>query len=1276
MASHTKPSPDIVRSRDAASNTHDRRTMTSTSSSNGRYSFGSSETGESSTASHKDGSSMSDRTRVGDGNGDGESNGKLEAQQVTAVKGGKGSHRNHRNRTSGGFLLSKSPFEHPPRNSSNSPEPEQIPRQRSSAHDRKGKATIRNTHADKRHTKTLSNAGTRARSSPLASNVRNASPGLEQTSEVEKHNWAEGDNNVEEKSAAPTLDVDSAQIVNLALNLNESRRIAARRNISTPLPPITQEFAEGFAGGSLRHHLQQQRRSSRNISPKPERGERGSSSSPRIPSGYRSNSPLQPAFEIPSESGYQYHFSQSTLARAEKAKKAIELMAEYRRVLQYLPPLKPQPQVERAPEESLTSPISPISAPSSRATSATFPTPRPLGRPYNPLQYIRNRKVRLRAGQTVNGEAKGFGNIDQVTSWVDQISKESSTEDFQASDCLFIPALPKPSEDPTSPHASPKSNISKGLRTRRPRNDWTTDPTDMLADILWLEQDDHKKLIEDSRGNRIFPSKVELKRPISRRGDDLSPQQIASSGYKAESPETNLRIDTKLPNFTSVKAETEKHSDSAASKAKQKLRHVRNAARGHHGHHSPVEHGVTKIRSRSRSDSSSESDRRPNKLSRRRRSGTTDSHDRHGAEILEKQMMEMLAKESQENDWNLSNDESQRTRYSSDLPKPPAVGRSESSKNGSAAHSRSGSIVNKERNGGINRFVSSGRPSLEVTGMSSRRSMEELDNTAPNSPETKASRAPLAFIPSIAMDLSPPVSRSISPTRTKAKHKISPFRDHSRDRSRQRLPFEEESPLSAHLRELVPDIPSSTEKRRRSLSPVKSAPRKSDEISKPSVKKNGSVRKAKGEDSGIKGLFKSSRNPLARAGDFIWKSAKEQLPGFSSAVSTDESDAEDVNTPQSKTQISHSRASSVGISDAEMTELLGRKGDASYSHDLPSFKSPFEGRGRPVKSRVDQSKSKSDPQSTETLPDSTLILKPPPTINVHGASPPTALPDGLVTRRLRDPSPSDVEFRRQSLATGTRLNEILGMPGHRRDGLPITGLANLEVSQQAHASIDNRRHWSISDREVSVQRGPMTKVEIARVRALLVGSGIKASEISRRAAELQNLRDSENPHYRGVAHLAPDNKTNLLIQRNKQHILAANLLTNDVQLSARMWKSTADNFSQKTVNELIGSIETLHGTLSQKLTPLTRKIGDEADEVSKDLVTSQTLLVKGLSDKIEVMMRRRRRRFRWLRRGGWVLVEWGLVGVMWWVWFLVVIARVVMGVGMGFVGVVRWLFWL
>lgn len=163
------------------------------------------------------------------------------------------------------------------------------------------------------------------------------------------------------------LDVDSNQIVNMALNLSESRRIASRRTVSRANPPRLTPLPDATPGSNLKTHLQQQRKTSRTISPRPH-----SSLTPRLPSQLRSNSPLQAAFDAGHDSTYRYHFSTSTLSRAQKVKEHLELMAQYRRLLEILPPLKPDQD-------------------------------RP-GREYNPLQYIRNRKVRARERKAIDGE--------------------------------------------------------------------------------------------------------------------------------------------------------------------------------------------------------------------------------------------------------------------------------------------------------------------------------------------------------------------------------------------------------------------------------------------------------------------------------------------------------------------------------------------------------------------------------------------------------------------------------------------------------------------------------------------------------------------------------------------------------------------------------------------------------------------------------------------------------------------------------------------------------
>jgi hypothetical protein len=1234
----------------------DRRTTPSTGQ---RYSFDSNETGESSTAASKRSNLV---TNGPNGAKDGEpGNAGLDVP--------KGNHRSHRTRHSGGFLLGNTSKRDTSKRAS-------MTEQRPAARDHKGKATQKN--AEKRR----SNVG----SSPLAGNVTTKHE-FGGNSTADKHEASAKDT----KDTAAALDVDSAQIVNLALNLSESRRNAARRNISTPLPPLSQTFGEGFAGGSLRQHLQQQRRVSRNVSPKPDRGERAMTASPRVAPGQKIQSPLQASFDSAQEGGYQYHFSASTLARAEKAKNAIELMAQYRRLLQYVPPLKSQ--LEKGTSDAGTASGSPTSSgPASRVVSETATAPRSLGREYNPLQYIRNRKVRARNAKAIDGEAQGFGDLDKVSTWVEQVSKEASSEEYQAADCLFMPSFSKAADIAASPHTPPQSSAGKGQasapKVKRPRIDWVTNPADMIADVFWLEQDDNKKIIEDRHGQRVFPKSAELRRPMSRRSEEPELQQSPRPAIRKEASNLDLRIDTQLPKFKSIREDSERYSDTATSRAKQKLRDVRDATRIHHGNNGSIHDRRQFINSLSRSDSESSDSDAPRRL-RRKRSGTAESGDRR-TDILAKQMEEMLAKEARENEWSRPKEvDGRRTDESVDSRKAVPKNGPERQKTFSPSHSRSGSIVNnlgRSKRDSLRNGTSSGRASLEVPGHRSRPSLDDLDSTAPNSPETKATKLASLFIPSIGMDLSSPRGRNTSPTRTplsRVKSKIRPaFRDHSRDRSHSRVGIEE-TPASEPLipsKEHTHESPSTAERPKRSASPVKKITSRRTDESQKAVKKQGSLGRTKTEESGIRGLFKGNRNPVARVSDLLWKTKEPSAGhGTSSGFSTDDSDVEDVKGVQIKVEKT-SADSSTAVDEDDIDSTLAGQEKPSYLSDMPSFISPFERRGRPTRTQSDNIRLDAEHEAREERRKASRaqLLEPTPRIDVHNASP-TSSPDmGLADRFTRDSSISDIESRRDSFAPGVqgadaRLNAILGLPGKRRNALPITGLSNLETTHD-NQSLGRQRQWSISDRGVSLHRGPMTKREIARIRALLLSSGIKAKEIFRRAAELKDLSTTDEPLYKDITSLAPDPTP--LVPKSQQHILAARILSNDIQLSFRMWQSSADAFINTSISSLVTNIENLQSKLSENLSPMTRRAGDEADEVSKDLVTSQTLQVKRVTDKIDKMTRRRRRRFRWLRRGGWVMVEWALVGVMWYVWFMVVLARVVMGVGRGVVGSLRWLFWL
>ncbi|KAI9641038.1 hypothetical protein NHQ30_010466 [Ciborinia camelliae] len=1272
MTSHS--TLDATTKNSSSTSPIERRTTSSIySSSKKRYSNDSSETGESSTAASNRNSFVTSNLNEEEGEQQGGLDGGIEDR---IKKDGRSNHRvQNKSRSGGGFLLSTSLF-HRSAESSSTAAAENQSRSRGLLHDLKGKS------ADKKQNKRQSRSSTGV-GSPLASNVTSApaTQGIEEEDTIDENTTPHNEHgqgiNASEMAVPSGLDVDSAQIVNLALNLSESRRIASRRNISNPVPSSVLGFRDEMAaGGSLRHHLQQQRRVSRNVSPKPDRSDRALIGSPRLSSGLKI-SPLPIALDA-TDTTYHYHFSASTLARAEKAKKAIELMAQYRRLLQYVPPLKAG-HVEKS---QYTSPGGPVfSSPASGSGSTSEQAYRVFGREYNPLQYIRNRKVRARARISIDGEVQEFGNVHKVSWWVDEVSKAALSDNFVNGNHIALPPFTKSIEEGSSPHTSPQSAGSKiqtAPKLARPRIDWTTDPADMLADIFWMEQGDNKTLIEDRNGRPMFPRNIEPRKSIPRKTEDFdSFKSPDRSHHKTSNSVVDLRIDTKFPEFRSSQVDSDKHSESTASKVRQKL----HDAAAQHGSNNASRERSRFLRSRSRSSSDSSDSEYIKRFSRRRHSGTNESQDDHGKDILEKQMLEMLAKESGGSNWKTPNKIGKQASIPAiETPTLPVLNSGEKSDSSISLHQRrtDSKAVNKDspikkRHPFIS--TSSGRPSLEVPGVSPRNSLDDFDTTAPNSPQVRASRLS-NFVPSIGLDLSTPRSRRSSPNRKRAlsrvKSKINPFREHSKDRggeyepNKSRVSIDSIGSIGSRIdpREHIPDT---TNGRYRSISPTKKLISRDTEESAKSLKRQTSLRKGRGDEpSGIRGLFKGSRGPVARVSEFLWKKDWNN-----STVSTDESDMEDYRTPMRDTEkmilLDKQDSTSVDL------ELPHNNSIPTYINDMPTFKPPLENRGRSTQGR--KAEAVIEAESSEIENSSRSKLEPPPRIEIDGVSPASS-PEGG-NRRVSNVS--DISTRKGSYARGVRnadarLNAILGYPGHKIDKMPVTGLSHVKANEDRRPSLDVNRRRSQSDSAVSVHRGPMTRRDIAYVKARLYSSGIKSMYLTRRAAEPIDFRTAQGKYYEGIVSLT--NKPLPSVPRSQQHILAANVIRDDIQLSAQLWQKSQENFSLNTIQTLLNDMGALHSRLVDNLTPMVRKAADEADEVSKDLVTSQILEVNKLTASMDKMIRRRKRRLRWVRRGGWVMVEWALVGVMWCVWFMVVLCRVAMGIGRGAVGTVRWLFWL
>jgi hypothetical protein len=1090
-------------------------------------------------------------------------------------------------------------------------------------------------------------------------------------------------------------DLDTSQIVDMALRLGESRRQASKRISSHPIPPKLSPLPDSAATGSLRQHLQQQRRVSRTISPKPAQG----SFSRRV--GSRTvSSPLQGGFDLGEDDGYCYNFSEATKARAQKAKDYLELQAQNRRLLDFVPPLEPSKSTRPS-----------ISEPSSAAGER-------LGRAYNPLQYIRNRKVRGRARQAIDGRSQGFGDVEAVTDWVDDVAKQCASQSAQPGEhMLTLPAFASADEamqlSPTS--GQPRSSTGS-TRPKRPRVDWFIEPSDMLADVYWLEQGDNKRFVEDRHWKRVFPQDTAQYRPMSRATTAQEPsppsaRDFAAAEVKIETtPEKDVLAD--IPAKPSPKADRDNIFSGARSKARQRLHDIRGS---HHRHSSSTHsHDLFKIHRGSFSESSdTEGDR-----VRRARNGTITSS---GKNILEKQMLEMMAKEARERDdpsifrtpprvktepTEALHKTPQHQRPGSLLPVSPSRGPSPRASTQDLKEAEASSIVSRMRQDSPLQPV--GRSSLEVPSFANRGSFD-YESSMPNSPEVRPVRLE-GRVPAIGMDLSPGPSRSASPAAKPFQRVRGIFRDRGTREPSAESPVSEknsvpttvESPDASRVAspERLPDMVAK-QNRTVTLSPVRQTDHRLSgglhhRLHKPQI--SGKARRDE-SSGGLRGLFKGRpietafRSGVSKISEVFWPADAAKAGIASAEQSADETDSE---LRRGRTKGSSSGRPSISGSEKHPNDEPVKATGRSYSGILPSF--------RPLSQTHLQSSSPSPEASRRT---SRFDLLKPPRIDVLSASPRSTSPILRIPSASRAAS-SESDSRKSSYTDGVRdadarLNAILALPPPLTPSRSQFSISDAKGRQLSNAHSNVAAKGSISSRR-----------DIARQRAMLLSSGILAMEVSRRANEarrqdLPSLTASGHdlsghgeskgllPHaiaadpsgscaitWPDITRYAqpPASQASLIsspISQAELYPLAARILASSVQTASHEWQASVETFTDKTVPGLQGRIDTLRHQILHPdtgLSSLVRRAADEADEVSRDLSAEQRLKVKRVVDVIEKLARRRRRRFRWVRRAGWLAVEWVLVGFMWYVWFVVMIARIVLGIGLGVGRAVRWLLWL
>jgi hypothetical protein len=244
---------------------------------------------------------------------------------------------------------------------------------------------------------------------------------------------------------------------------------------------------------------------------------------------------------------------------------------------------------------------------------------------------------------------------------------------------------------------------------------------------------------------------------------------------------------------------------------------------------------------------------------------------------------------------------------------------------------------------------------------------------------------------------------------------------------------------------------------------------------------------------------------------------------------------------------------------------------------------------------------------------------------------------------------------------------------------PITGLAQAQPTAARSSShklqpmiSGQSRSWSISDRSlsISIESGVPGKQEVERTRALLLSSGIKAREITRRAESVR----SPPPEF---LQRAFDSDAQIpSVPQLYEHEVASRRLLKRIEASHNSFESSIDRVPKAAFSPLKTQLSALEDLVNRSLNTRVRAAADEAENLSMQLSTTSTLAVKQLSDTLEHGLRKRHRRLRWLRRTGFVMLEWALIGLLWWVWLIVVAFKLLRKLLHGMVSGVRWILWL
>ncbi|KAE8152856.1 mitochondrial inner membrane protein-domain-containing protein [Aspergillus avenaceus] len=1034
-----------------------------------------------------------------------------------------------------------------------------------------------------------------------------------------------------ESGAAAGLDKESLQIVNLALNLSESRRISAHGRLPS------NRLSGGGWSASAGHSAVPQPEGHTSVAiggtndgSHPRRSFTTKSRDERVKTN--DSSRMGSAVHAPStvlsllpdsvkSNALPQGFSDGTLARAEKARRHFELFSEYLRLLPSLPPLKPSDA---------------HSQPSSTVTEENDVSP---GRSYNPLQSIRNRKIRFRERCPIDTETEGWGNIDKVREWVNSIEVQYSHQGHSSLEFLKLPHFQRDPKGAShkepdneellaaSPTSSPRrASRTSSIKARRPKSDWTISPPELLADVAWVEDVHNKSKLIDRDGNSVFPDPTVL----------VSSDALKTPHPPEQLPSRRESVDTDQPTSRTSLSDAHPGLTTEFKRIGRGRRRHRFQGPSHIVRSSTGKRGL-----RSRSSSSSSASSRD--------------------EIHYKGFRGSVPRDRS------ASPRSKRVTAPSDEDGPLDVNLRPKQSLGLHQSWKTSNWVKPEDK----RESMSSAPSIDDR-------YDRLTSTATADSRLPYTPVQTSFFPSIASNFSTPSSRSPSPSKGRLSRVINARRDRSKSNTRHKDAADNSSLESEALRNNSLSGYSETTSRTGKLEPNSlpdhvSYTHQDDRMKAGQHGRKGhSQHKLRGILKGPGKIAEKVGNEVSKMGGLILKKdslAHSRKSSFESTSSSGDDVAyTDADEPRSER---HADPKSLlrrfpAHSDDPSLESRREAERTAREANISSFTSPSPlvdregghrtfGLGSPQRHSAEtQDKVEGAPISQQKKLEIRVPTRNPGKAATFGPELHT-IQEQIKKGRIKDPS----------------IPYSLTRP-------PITGLAQakatLDPSTQGRhrASTSQSRSWSISDRSVpsSIESGVPGKREVERTRALLLSSGIKAREITRRSQTVRCPPPEFLQRAFGSDAAVPQ------VPRSCEFDLAAQTLAKKFEHSQDLFWQSLDMYPSGNSLALRSRLNALEDLFNNSLNPRVQAATQDAEDLSIQLNTTCTLAVKQLSDTLDKGIRRRHRRLRWIRRTGFVMLEWALVGALWWVWLIVMVFKVFRGVFRGMVSGVRWVLWL